>query len=43
MRLTLELEGGVFGSISTEELKVDEGSLSSSNNAQRLMETWIFQ
>lgn len=31
----------VFVSISTGELKVDKGGLSSSNNAQRLMETLI--
>lgn len=30
-----------FVSISTGELKVDRGGLSSSNNAQRLMETLI--
>lgn len=40
--MTPELEGCVFVSILTEELKVDEGSLSSSNNAQQLMETLIF-
>lgn len=33
--MTSKLKGDVFVSILTEELKVDEGSLSSSNNAQR--------